>query len=640
VRSGLSILVVAAAVLIAAGAAQATAPIATTGTVSSIGSFSAVVNGTVDPQGVATTWFVEYGTTDAYGSESSTHNAGNGTTSVDVSQQLTGLQAGRTYHYRLHANNADGPSVGADRTFTTGGGSAPVATTGGASLIGPFGGTVTGTIDPNGTATDWYVEYGTKTSYGSKTASTSAGSGSSAITVSVALLSLQSGATYNYRFVAVGGGSTSHGANRTFRTDPPPSVSTGSASEIRPTSAKLSGAVDPNRRPATAWFEYGTTSGLGTRTPEKSVGGGDNGVQISETVSGLPVGTTIYYRVVGRSGAGTTSGSTKNFKTSSGPTVVTGGSSSIGGTEATVGGSVNPNGRSTNWWFEWGTTSSLGTRGPVGSVGSGTTSVDVTTRLSGLPTTATIYFRLVAESSGGRVGGEIATFKTATPPVASTGDVTGLAIARATVNGRVDPVGATTNWWFEFGKTSALGSRSPGGSLQPGKIGRVSFKLTGLRAGTRYWFRLVAEGQGGRAEGRILSFATARVPRDPQGRLLRCTIVGSAGPDVLRGTSRRDVICGLGGDDRLFGLGGNDTIAGGDGADRIEGGRGDDRLFGGSGFDDVIGGDGHDHIDGGSGDDLLIARDGVRDTVVGGPGHDEGILDRADRVTSVERRRT
>ena len=48
-----------------------------------------------------------------------------------------------------------------------------------------------------------------------------------------------------------------------------------------------------------------------------------------------------------------------------------------------------------------------------------------------------------------------------------------------------------------------------------------------------------------------------------------CTITGTAGDDVLRGTRRADVICGLGGDDRIAGRGGNDAIYGDAGDDRI-----------------------------------------------------------------------
>lgn len=632
--------VVAAVALATAGLAGAAPPSVTTGAASSIGSSTVTVAGTVDPRGLATTWLVEYGTTNAFGSQSTSHSAGNGTTFVDVSQQLTGLQAGTTYFYRFRATNSDGPSVGAEASFRTTGGTTPVATTGAASLIGPFGGTVAGTVDPNGVATNWFVEYGTSTSYGSRTITRAAGSGTSAVAVTAVLSLLGEGTLYNYRFVAVGGGVTSRGANRTFRTDPAPSVATGSARDIRPTSGRLTGTVDPNRRQAVGWFEYGTSStSLGGKTPERTLGGGDSAVSISETVTGLAVGSIVYYRVAGRSGAGTTLGSVRSFRTSAGPTVVTGQVALIQGTEATVSGTVNPNGRTTSWWFEWGLTDTYGQRTAVGSAGSATATVAVTARLTGLPNAATVYVRLVAESSGGRVAGAGTTFRTAMPPNATTGNVTGLAIARATVNGRVDPAGSETNWWFEYGRTSSLGRRTSSGSVQPGTVARVAARLTGLTAGTRYWFRLVVESSGGRFDGKVMSFATAPVPRDPSGRPLRCTIVGTAGPDVLRGRSRKDVICGLGGDDRLFGSNGNDVLAGGDGNDRLEGGAGDDRIFGGSGLDDLIGGNGHDRLDGGSGDDLLLARDGRRDFVVGGPGRDEGILDRVDRAGSVERRR-
>src|ERR1700693_434923 len=55
--------------------------------------------------------------------------------------------------------------------------SAPTATTGPVTAIGPTTATVSGSVNPNGAATTWYVEYGTTTGYGSKTSATSAGSG-------------------------------------------------------------------------------------------------------------------------------------------------------------------------------------------------------------------------------------------------------------------------------------------------------------------------------------------------------------------------------------------------------------------------------------------------------------------------------
>jgi hypothetical protein len=80
---------------------------------------TAVLTGRVNPNSQATTYWFEYGTTDSYGSQTSPGNAGSGGDSVVVSEQISGLQPGTTYHYRLVAENASGRTEGADHTFTT-----------------------------------------------------------------------------------------------------------------------------------------------------------------------------------------------------------------------------------------------------------------------------------------------------------------------------------------------------------------------------------------------------------------------------------------------------------------------------------------------------------------------------------------
>lgn len=67
-----------------------------------------------------------------------------------------------------------------------------------------------------------------------------------------------------------------------------------------------------------------------------------------------------------------------------------------------------------------------------------------------------------------------------------------------------------------------------------------------------------------------------------------CTITGSPGADLLRGTKRADVICARGGADEVFGHGGADVIRGGRGADVIRGGQGADHLLGGAGRDTCL----------------------------------------------------
>lgn len=79
---------------------------------------------------------------------------------------------------------------------------------------------------------------------------------------------------------------------------------------------------------------------------------------------------------------------------------------------------------------------------------------------------------------------------------------------------------------------------------------------------------------------------------------LYATVLGTNGPDTLKGSSRADVIVGLGGKDTIKGLGNDDVICGGGGADVIQGGNGDDMIFGGKGKDTCKGGKGKDVLAG------------------------------------------
>jgi Ca2+-binding RTX toxin-like protein len=215
------------------------------------------------------------------------------------------------------------------------------------------------------------------------------------------------------------------------------------------------------------------------------------------------------------------------------------------------------------------------------------------------------------------------------------------------VAGAVDPRGLAATYWVEYGRTTAYGLRTGSSGLQAGTGPvSVSFPLAGLGPGLRYHYRVVAQSAGGTTVGDDRSFGTSPLPRNPQGRLVRCTIVGTVGPDRLRGTPGADVICGLGGGDVILGLGGNDVIYGGPGDDVLDGGAGRDIVYGGLGSDHLAGGIGADTLDGGAGGDIILGgpgrdmvrtRDGVADTVNGGPGRDRGWFDRRrDRRVSVE----
>jgi len=320
-----------ALVLLLAGAVAATIALAagppqvTTGAASAVTASSATVGGTVNPAGSSTSYAVEYGPTTAYGTTTASREAGSGTSDVAVSVDLTGLSASTEYHYRLRATNADGTTVGADRTFTTGAPAParPSATTGGASSLTATTARVSATINPQGSPTSVVFDYGTTSAYGSTTAPLDAGADSASRTISTTLRGLTARTQYHYRVRASNAGGETVGADRTFTTTPPPApgLSTGSISGLTPTSAVLNGRIDPNARPTSAYVEYGTTTRFGKRTAATSVGAGDGFVAVALPITGLSANTTYHARLVAVSDAGTTRGSRKTFTTPRFPAV-------------------------------------------------------------------------------------------------------------------------------------------------------------------------------------------------------------------------------------------------------------------------------------------------------------------------------
>jgi plastocyanin len=204
------------------------APVVSTGSASSVTETEATLNGTVNPSEQETSYFFEYGTTNAYGQKTTEASAGSGTSPVSKSATVSGLTGGTTYHFRLVAKNASGTTPGADRSFTTIG--PPSATTGPATGVGETEATLNGSVSPNGFQTTYFFNYGTTAAYGQKTAETSAGGGTSVLPASAALPGLAPGTTYHFQLVAKNAKGTTPGADQTFTTasvpplQPPPTV--------------------------------------------------------------------------------------------------------------------------------------------------------------------------------------------------------------------------------------------------------------------------------------------------------------------------------------------------------------------------------------------------------------------------------
>jgi phosphodiesterase/alkaline phosphatase D-like protein len=207
--------------LVPAVALAASSPTVETGPVTNVTTGSAVLTGTVNPNGAATGYSFSYGTTTALGTTTPAKRAGRGDKSVAVKQSITGLIPGTTYYYQLGALSTKGGTTGQVRTFKTGGPPPPGAVTGAATAVGSTTATVTGTIDTNGATTSWNVQYGTTTSYGVNTTAQAVANSAAPVPVSAALSGLAPLTLFHYRIVAYHSGtSIGAGADGTFFTEP------------------------------------------------------------------------------------------------------------------------------------------------------------------------------------------------------------------------------------------------------------------------------------------------------------------------------------------------------------------------------------------------------------------------------------
>ena len=97
----------------------------------------------------------------------------------------------------------------------------------------------------------------------------------------------------------------------------------------------------------------------------------------------------------------------------------------------------------------------------------------------------------------------------AVTPSVSTGAPSGQTVKTATLNGTVNPNGAPTSYWFEYGTSRSYGLRTGSRDAGSGDSNRpVSAGVSGLSASTTYHFRLIAQNAAGTARGADQTFTT------------------------------------------------------------------------------------------------------------------------------------
>ena len=127
-----------------------------------------------------------------------------------------------------------------------------------------------------------------------------------------------------------------------------------------------------------------------------------------------------------------------------------------------------------------------------------------------------------------------ATSDGALPPVVTTNAANGVSSTSASLNGTVNPNGATTMARFEFGLTTAYGSTASV-TLSPTNgtsVQYVTSNISGLQLGITYHYRLVATNSSGASTGSDMQFTTTNIllPRIPP-------VVASADASGITATS-------------------------------------------------------------------------------------------------------
>jgi glycosidase len=322
---------------------------------------TATLNAAVTPNGSATSVAFEYGTSISYGSTTSSQSIGSGNSPQSIATNISGLAANTTYHFRVIATNAQGTSYGTNQTFNTST-TLPQATTTAASFVTARTASLNGTVNPNGVATTIHFEYGVQPNVLSNTtAPQDVGSTSGNLDKWASIADLTPDTTYFFRVVATSGSDVISGSVQSFTTlSVKPLIISSSASGVTSTGATLNATVNANGAASNAWFEYGTSENYNNWTIAQDIplSGGDTA--ISTTLSGLVTGQIYHFRVGAWNANGISYSADQTFSTGfPPPNVITGAASPVSSTSATVSGTVNPNGRASGYWIEYGTGNSL-----------------------------------------------------------------------------------------------------------------------------------------------------------------------------------------------------------------------------------------------------------------------------------------
>jgi hypothetical protein len=302
-------------------------------------------------------------------------------------------------------------------------------------------------------------------------------------------------------------------------------VSTAAVGEVGITTATAHGSVNPDGVELSGCvFEYKTAAEASfVKTAEcepkaSEIGKGTSPVAVTADLSALAPGTTYDARLAASNANGTNITGQETFTTLGRPRVCATESEAASRTGVTLTGCVDPDGLASKYHFEYGETTSYGASTPEGELTEELASEHaVIAPVTGLKPLTTYHYRLVASNSAGApVDGPDQTFSTV-PALRIDGlFASEVADTTATLKAQINPLGADTHYYFQYGTedcaehacTSA--PSPPGGDIGSGETDQVAgpVSLENLTPDTVYHYRVIASNEFGTVEAPDHTFTT------------------------------------------------------------------------------------------------------------------------------------
>jgi hypothetical protein len=238
---------------------------------------SATLNGSLNPAGVDTSYYFQYGFDTSYGQTTPIGDAGSNPGEASVPAiVVNALQSNLTYHYRIVASNSFGTTYGQDQAFITPG--APSIDDLSSANLTATSADLNAQVNPDGVDTTYRFEYGPTTAYGQVApvpdGTLSASNSDQAI--GVHLDNLVSHIVYHYQLVATNADGTTASGDHTFNFYPPPcpneSVRQQTQANFLP-DCRAYELVSPGDAGGTQLYPFGPNTGYATNPSRFSYAG-------------------------------------------------------------------------------------------------------------------------------------------------------------------------------------------------------------------------------------------------------------------------------------------------------------------------------------------------------------------------------